>query len=91
MSKNELISQVAEKLQISKASAAAKVQAVFDEIVSMTVQKGEFRYPGFGTFKVRERKAREVRNPQNGKKMQVPASKTPVFVASKVFKETVNA
>ena len=45
---------------------------------------------GFGTFEVRERQAREGRNPQNGKTITIPASKSPAFKAGKQLKEQVN-
>lgn len=40
----------------------------------------------FGTFLPRERAARKGRNPQSGEPMELPASKTPAFTASKVTK-----
>ena len=38
-----------------------------------------FSYPGFGTFLVRNRKARKGRNPQTGAEIQIKASKTVGF------------
>ena len=45
---------------------------------------------GFGTFEVKERAAREGRNPQTGETMQIAASKVPSFKAGKTFKDAVN-
>ena len=46
---------------------------------------------GFGTFEVRDRKAREGRNPRNPEEViKIPASKAPVFRAGKALKESVN-
>ncbi len=45
---------------------------------------------GFGTFEVKARGARKGRNPQTGKEITIPASKTPVFKAGKGLKDSVN-
>lgn len=91
MNKTEFVAAVAEKLQSSKTDASKAIDAIFAQMKVILKDGGQFRYPSFGTFKLRDRKAREVRNPQNGKKIHVPASKTPVFVASKDLKESVNS
>ncbi len=44
---------------------------------------------GFGTFEVRERAAREGRNPSTGEVIQIAASKVPAFKAGKALKEQV--
>jgi nucleoid DNA-binding protein len=44
---------------------------------------------GFGKFSVKERKAREGRNPQTGQKMKIAAQKVPAFSASNALKEAV--
>jgi DNA-binding protein HU-beta len=49
----------------------------------------EVQLPGFGKFSVRERKAREGRNPQTGEKMKIAAQKVPAFSAGNALKEAV--
>jgi len=49
----------------------------------------EVQITGFGKFYLQERKAREGRNPQTGKKMRIPASKVPSFSAGNIFKESI--
>ena len=44
---------------------------------------------GFGTFEVRSRQAREVRNPATGEAMKIEASKAPAFKAGKALKDKV--
>ena len=44
---------------------------------------------GFGTFEVRERKARKAQNPQTKKEITIPATKVPAFKAGKGLKEVV--
>ena len=49
----------------------------------------DLQITGFGKFSVRERKAREGRNPQTGQKMKIAAQKVPAFSAGNVLKEAV--
>ncbi|WP_319414567.1 HU family DNA-binding protein [uncultured Cohaesibacter sp.] len=90
MNKNELISAVAEKADLTKAQAGEAVDALFD-IVSETLKNNEeVRIIGFGNFSVTERAATEGRNPRTGDTIQIPASKTPKFKAGKGLKDAVN-
>jgi integration host factor subunit beta len=45
---------------------------------------------GFGSFTVRERDAREARNPKSGDIVQISAKKTPFFKTGKELRERVN-
>ncbi len=49
----------------------------------------EVRRTGFGKFSVKERKAREGRNPQTGQKMKTVAQKVPAFSAGNALKEAI--
>jgi len=44
---------------------------------------------GFGTFEVKERKARVGHDPRTGEKINIPALNAPTFKAGKVLKEKV--
>lgn len=60
----------------------------FVDVVSKQVSEGKkIQLIGFGTFELRERKAREGRNPQTGKAIKIPATKVPAFKPGKQFKE----
>jgi DNA-binding protein HU-beta len=89
MNKSELVSSVAEGAEISKADAAKAVDAIVAGI-SGALSKGEqVTIIGFGTFSIRERAARQGRNPQTGKPMQIAASKSVGFKAGKQLKAAV--
>lgn len=90
MNKTELIAKVAERLGYTKKDTSAVVDVVFDVIKEGVVLGEEVSISGFGKFGVTERSAREGRNPQSGEKIMIPASKTPKFKASSVFKDAVN-
>ncbi len=64
---------------------------MFDTVAEELAKGEKVQVIGFGTFEVRERSAREGRNPQNGKTITIKASKSPAFKAGKGLKEQVNA
>ena len=66
MSKKDLIDAVAEATELSKDKAGVAVEAVIKHIEKTMKDGQEVRIPGFGTFKVANRKARKARNPQTG-------------------------
>ena len=90
MNKTELIASVAQKTELTKKDAEKAVKAVFDTVAEELAAGGKVQVIGFGTFEVRERAAREGRNPQYGKTITIAASKSPAFKAGKQLKELVN-
>jgi len=89
MKKVELISHVAETAGLSKADAAAAVDAVLSGITGALSSGDSVSLVGFGTFSVTARAARTARNPRTGEPIQVAASKAPKFKAGKGLKDAV--
>ncbi len=89
MTKADLVDAVAKQTNMSKSQADAAVNAVLDGISKGLKKEKEVRLVGFGTFEVRNRKARTGRNPQTGDKIKIKASKTVGFKAGKALKDTV--
>ena len=89
MNKTDLINAVADHAELSKKDAAKAVDA-FVVAVTEALKKGEkVQLVGFGTFEVRERAAREGRNPQTGEAITIKAAKVPAFKAGKALKDSV--
>ena len=88
MNKAELIEAVA-KETCTKVEAANAVNMVFDTIAKALKKGDSVTLVGFGTFVVRKRKARIGRNPQTGKKINIPAKKVPAFKPGKELKNAV--
>ena len=86
MNKTELVAAIAEKAELSKKDAE-KALAAFTDVVADTLKNGD----KIGTFEVAERAERTGRNPQTGKDIVIPASKSPKFKAGKALKDIVNA
>lgn len=90
MNKNDLIESVAKATSLTKKDSEAAVNAVIETISSTLEKEEKVVLIGFGTFEVRERKARTGRNPATGEEIQIPASKAPAFKAGKNLKDRVN-
>ncbi len=88
MTKQELIEKVHNRNPwgLSKKGACEVIDAVFSNISKAIKKERRFSFPGFGTFNVRTRKARNGRNPQTGQKIRIKASKTVGFKPAKQFK-----
>ncbi len=90
MNKAELIDAIASGADISKASAGRALDAMVDTITE-SLRKGDpVALVGFGTFSVKDRAARQGRNPQTGATIQIAAAKVPGFKAGKGLKDAVN-
>lgn len=89
MNKSELVDLVAEKTGMSKKDSEKAVKAVLDSITDGLVRGNKVQLVGFGTFEVRQRKAREGRNPATGEKIKINALKVPAFKPGKALKEKV--
>ena len=90
MTKAELIDAVTEKLDMRKKDVAPVVDAVFAEIQNALSRDEKCTFVGFGAFEVRERAAREGRNPRDPSKIvKIPAKKVPVFRPGRELKEKV--
>ncbi|MBI4575838.1 MAG: HU family DNA-binding protein [Planctomycetes bacterium] len=70
----------------SKSAAERYVNAVFDHLRRGIKKDRSVQVIGFGTFTVKNRKARTGRNPQTGDKIKIKASKTVSFKPGKGLK-----
>ncbi|MBQ7152663.1 MAG: HU family DNA-binding protein [Clostridia bacterium] len=89
MVKKEFIDLVAAKLGSSKKDAGLAVDAVFASLAEVFESGEKLVVNGLGVFQVRTIKARTAVNPRTGEKVQVPATKRPLFTASSVLKAKV--
>lgn len=89
MNRTDLVNSVAQKASITKKDADAAVAAVLESITDALKEGDKVQLVGFGTFEVRERAAKQGRNPRTGATMTIPASKVPAFKAGKAFKDAV--
>ncbi|WP_423821271.1 HU family DNA-binding protein [Salinisphaera sp. SPP-AMP-43] len=90
MNKTELVDAVAADADLSKADASRAVDAMIDSVTDALKKGDKVSLVGFGVFSVRERAARQGRNPKTGQSIEIPAGKTPGFKAGKALKDAVN-
>lgn len=89
MTKADLVDAIATEFELSKRQSGEILDLVLDEIKG-ALQGGErVQLIPFGSFVVRNRKAREGRNPKTGAKIKIPARRVPAFSAGKSLKDAV--
>lgn len=81
MNKSDLIDAMASDSGISKAQAKKALDSFTDNVSGALSKGSRVSLVGFGTFSTSERSAREGRNPQTGKKIQIPAKTVAKFKA----------
>jgi DNA-binding protein HU-beta len=80
MKKSELIDQIAQDADISKAAAGQALDALLAGIIGALKGKdGKVILTGFGTFEKVHRKARTGRNPKTGEAIKIKASNVVKF------------
>ena len=90
MNKTQLIEAVATKANTKKKDAEVIINSLVDVITDALKDGEKVQLTGFGSFDVKERAAHDGVNPFDGKPMHYPASKKPVFAASKALKDAIN-
>jgi DNA-binding protein HU-beta len=89
MNRAELIELIAEKAELTKASALKALDALLEGVTTSLKNGDPVVLVNFGTFVVKQRAAREGRNPSNGLKITIKAAKIVGFKAGKALKEAV--
>jgi DNA-binding protein HU-beta len=90
MNKSELVAAIAQNAELSKKDAENALAATINAISKTLAEGDKVQLVGFGTFDVRERAAREGKNPRTGETVNVPACKVPAFKVGSKLKEAVN-
>jgi DNA-binding protein HU-beta len=89
--KADIVDHVVDSVEgITKKQAAEAFDAVFGAITDCLSDDERVQVPGFGSFAVSERAARQGRNPATGATINIPASKNVSFKPGKDLKEAVN-
>ena len=89
MNKAELVEEVSGEVGLNKRETQKVIDAIIGTIGDTLAAGEKVTLVDFGTFGVRQRKARTGRNPQSGATIQIPAKKVPRFVPGKNLKNKV--
>lgn len=90
MNKGELINQIAQDANLTKAQATDALNSYIEATAKSLKAGDKLTLVGFGTFSVSERSARKGRNPQTGKEINIPARKVVKFKAGKDLTDSIN-
>ena len=89
MNKSELIAIAAQNAGVTKKDAERIINAAIDVVTAALANGDKVQLSGFGSFEVKDREARIGRNPHTKEAVDIPATKVPVFKASKALRDTV--
>ena len=92
MTKQEFVSEVARRAQLSNRDAGKAVDAFLEAITDTLKGRGEVTFTGFGKFSTANRAARTGVNPRNpSEKVHIPAATVPRFSAGSQLKSAVRS
>lgn len=83
LTKADLSRHLMENLEFSKKDADELVNAFLESIVEALRTGDGVELRGFGSFRLRDRKARQGRNPRSGQTIQVPPKRVVYFKLGK--------
>ena len=90
MTKADIIREVSDMTGLTKVETEAVLEGVIGSI-SDSLKRGErVDIRGFGSFLVKQRAARDARNPATSEIVKLKERFIPVFKVSKILKEVVN-
>ncbi len=90
MTKAEIVELIAEKTGFTAKDVKVVVEQCISEIKNCLVEDKHLEIRGFGTFKVKNHRARKARNPKTNEEVMVPSRKKAVFKVSKELNSLLN-
>ena len=90
LTKAAIIENLHNKLGYNRMEIHYVIDELFEEIKDGLKDSRIIELRGFGTFEVRERAAKDSKNPRTGETIHCPAKKAPAFKAGKALKDAVN-
>jgi DNA-binding protein HU-beta len=87
--KQELAKLLSQKTKKSQKDSVMFIDAFIETVSDTLSENKEINLTGFGKFYVSNRAQREGINPQTKEKIQIPATKVPLFKAGKGLKEKI--
>ncbi|MCK5514774.1 MAG: HU family DNA-binding protein [Deltaproteobacteria bacterium] len=89
ITKAQLVTELAEKLGITKNDVNCYIDALTSIAYRETKKKGSFTLPGVGKLVLVKRKARMGRNPATGETIKIKAKTVVKFRVAKACKDTI--
>ena len=89
MRKSDIVKRTAAETYVTRLAAETGVNILLEEIATALARGEKVVIPGFGTFARTSRVARIGRNPRSGEDIEIPASNSVSFKASKALKDAI--
>lgn len=90
MNKKDLAESLAGKFELSNVKSNEIISYVLETMTKALVENDTIQLIGFGSFSIKDRKAREGRNPKTSEPIKIAACKAVHFSVGKALKEAVN-
>ena len=90
MTKADIVELIAEKTGFTAKDVKVVVEQFLEEIKSCMKDDKHLEIRGFGTFKVKNHKARKARNPKTNEEVQVPSKRKAFFKVSRELNNLLN-
>ncbi len=91
MTKADIVEQIANATGLTKRDVAVVVDLLLETISKALAEREHIEIRGFGSFKVKTRRARVARNPRTGERVDVPEKIVPYFKASRDLVKLVDS
>ena len=91
MIRSELIQKISEENpHLFQRDVERIVNTIFEEIIEALARGDRVELRGFGAFSVKQRDARQGRNPRTGESVQVEEKHVPFFKTGKLLRDRLN-
>ena len=90
MTKADVVELIAEKTGLTARDVKVLVEQFLEEVKNCLEDDKHLEIRGFGTFKVKNQKARKARNPKTNQEVLVAAKKKAVFKVSRELNKLLN-
>ena len=90
MTKADIVDVIASATGLTKVETEAVVDGFISTVINSLKEGKNIEIRGFGSFKVKKRRARMARNPRTGEQVRVEEHYVPLFKVSKELKGIVN-
>ncbi|PWB79894.1 MAG: integration host factor subunit beta [Candidatus Methylomirabilota bacterium] len=92
MTKADLVELVAARVYLTKKDTEVVIDTILDSITRALASHddGKVELRGFGSFRTRQRRARQGRNPQSGQAVHVPSKRIPFFKPGKELRQLID-
>lgn len=89
MTKKDIVLRITDMTGIKQVDVKKVVQKTFDAIIDSLIRSEKVELRNFGVFKIKERRARQGRNPRTGEGVPVPPRKVVVFKPGLEMKQKI--